>query len=232
MHLSKQALQRRNAGKEEVSPGKNHSTRRSTKKPASLGSVGSRPVTESHQKKFRSRNPSHHSTSSTDDHWRFAPSHAAETVEESCVVLPTTTTAGTATTGRTPAYPSRGAGADGCAVSRSNSLPSLATGSPKIARNKTFVFMYDETEKRSKPVKPPDELNISLPVLVQYELTEENQPDAVADWESSSQPATNSSSATGTLYRSPTVELLQKWDKKEKRNKGMHVMRWLVQVQN
>lgn len=218
MHLSRRRYI--GSGLSPTPPGKSQVSRRP--RTPSVSSTGTR-NTENHHKKVRTRQLSL-SVSSTDDR-KVAPSTSNESVEESCVALPTWTARGDRIR--------RGLG--GITADNSlSSLPTLAAAPhPQIAWNKTFVYMYDETERKSKAVKPSDELDISLPVLVQYELTAEEDSDHPGEAPASELEGDTSNPAPPeTCYMSPTLELLQKWDKTEKRNKGLHVMRWLVQVQN
>ncbi|XP_041457751.1 uncharacterized protein LOC121410009 [Lytechinus variegatus] len=114
--------------------------------------------------------------------------------------------------------------------------------------SRTFVFIYDEEEKKSKAVAAPDNLKVDVPVLLQYNLTEEaiekclEKPqlgespteESIDETDNNSNiPAVTSDNkvfALGGKYTSPTESLLRNRERDELKNKGMHVVKWLVNL--
>ncbi|XP_054750789.1 uncharacterized protein LOC129256653 [Lytechinus pictus] len=114
--------------------------------------------------------------------------------------------------------------------------------------SRTFVFIYDEEEKKSKAVAAPDNLKVDVPVLLQYNLTEEaiekclEKPqlgespteESIDEMDNNSNfPAVTSDNkvlALGGKYTSPTESLLRNRERDELKNKGMHVVKWLVNL--
>jgi len=114
------------------------------------------------------------------------------------------------------------------------------------SESRTFVFIYDEDEKKSKAVAAPDNLNVDVPVLLQYNLTEEAIEKCLAEkpqlGESPTEDngetnhrnildvTTDKVSSSGGKFCPPTERLLKNREKDELKNKGMHVVKWLVNL--
>ncbi|XP_030828767.1 uncharacterized protein LOC115919355 [Strongylocentrotus purpuratus] len=114
------------------------------------------------------------------------------------------------------------------------------------SESRTFVFIYDEEEKKSKAVAAPDNLNVDVPVLLQYNLTEEAIEKCLEKPQLGNSPtedngetednmnipavAADKALALGGKFCPPTERLLRSREKDELKNKGMHVVKWLVNL--
>ncbi|XP_033100440.1 uncharacterized protein LOC117103911 [Anneissia japonica] len=110
---------------------------------------------------------------------------------------------------------------------------------PERRTDKTFIYMYDEKEKKSKEVVVPKNIHVTLPVLVQYEITEDTIRQMTDSTQNSAaqtevEPRLNECSemlVPNGRYIAPTPELLCTDEEDEMKNKGARIIQWLLDVQ-